>query len=231
LSSIADYRLNPQLSRNIRDTYFDTFDGKLKGQLLGLRIREIDRLRLIAIKGPSKHKGWGALERLEIEESWSKEALIKIIVALSERGIKTSIPHQDFDMSSPLQCMRHLGYIVIQERETFRQIRNIVPSGETAGQELAEMAVDSVSYHFDQNTICHYEIEIESKSEKGLLAVKSVVEGLKSTFGPAIRNWDYGKLITGKAVEKLLKQYGAKELVDSDNNLKPLAYEKMKDFV
>ena len=138
---------------------------------------------------------------------------------------------QDFDRVHPLEVMTSLGLEVIQDRETHRQVRNIVFVGEESRSALAELAIDSVVYHFGDQQICHHEVEIEAKVEDGSTALKTVIESLVAMYGSALRRWDHGKLATGKAIEKLLSEGALEGLLDINNNLKPVAYDRVDDYL
>ena len=57
------------------------------------------------------------------------------------------------------------------------------------------------------------------------------MEMLVATYRPALREWDHSKLATGKAIEKMLREGALEELLDINNNLKPVAYERIDDYL
>lgn len=231
LTSIKNYRLLPQDSKTINDSYFDTPDHALQTQKLALRIREIDGTYWITLKGPSRPVGrWGGVERLEIEAPWSPDALTRVVKELMDRGIKV-LRHQEFDCARPLDVVSSLGLEVVQHRECQRKVRNIVHKGEESGPVLAELAIDSVAYHFNNHQVHHHEVEIEAKWDDGSTVIKTVIERLGKMCQRALRRWDYGKLATGKAIEKLLSEEALEGLLDNDKNLKPIAYGKVEDYL
>jgi hypothetical protein len=93
------------------------------------------------------------------------------------------------------------------------------------------MAIDSVTYTFGKQKILHYEVELESKMRGGANVVKAVSENLLKMFDPALRRWDYGKLATGKAIQKLLDEGVLEGLVDGKNKLKLSAYDKIEEYL
>ncbi len=222
LTSIGGYRLLPQHPMMIHDFYLGISDSAPGKPGPALRIREVGATLLITLKGPTRPTDWGGIERLEIELPWSRDALHLVFKRLMEMGVQ--IPEQcpDFDPHSPLNVMASAGLQVVQDRETHRQVRDIVSDGGCIA--LAEMAIDSVVYHFAGQDIRHYEIEIEAKQEAGPAAVRMVIKGLIEMYGPAVRRWNYGKLTTGQAVEEMLSKGILEGLIDSENNLKPVAY-------
>jgi hypothetical protein len=229
MPSIANYRLLPQDSETIRDLYFDTPDRKLQTQKLALRVREIGATRWIALKGPSQPTDWGGVDRLEIEAPWSQDALTRVVKELTDRGFKMLLYDQDFDRTHPLVFMASSGLEVVQNRETHRQVRNVV--FRESGPVLAELAIDSVVYHFSDQEICLHEVEIEAKVRDGSTVLKTVIERLTAMYGPVLRRWDHSKLATGMAIEKLLSEGALIGLLDNDGNLTPIAYDKIDDYL
>jgi inorganic triphosphatase YgiF len=229
LTSIRDYRLLPQDPMMIHDFYLG-ISGNTQGRPgPALRIREVGATHLITLKGQIRPTDWGGIERLEIELPWSRDALDIVSRKLIDMGLQMPEQRPDFDPNYPLSFMANLGLQVVQDRETHRQVRDIVPDGECIA--LAEMAIDSVVYHFTGQDIRHYEVEIEAKEEANPEAIKAMIEGLIEIFGPAVRRWNCGKLTTGNAVENMLSKGILEGLIDSKNNLKPVAYKLIAYYI
>ncbi|MFQ5637272.1 MAG: CYTH domain-containing protein [bacterium] len=232
VSQIADYRLKPAPEQNLYDLYFDTPSEALKAKKMSLRLREIDEATLLTLKGPSRRTDWGGVNRREIELVWGSENLMRILaelracdIHLSARGKK----HQP--TQPPLECLLDRGLQVIQDRTTRRQIRNIV-AGEGNGEPiLAELALDSVVYRFNDAQVKHYEVEIESKNPGGVTAVKDVLEALQSTYKNVLRLWDYSKLATGEAIKKLLAKFPEERLLDQGGNIRPEGYDRIETML
>jgi hypothetical protein len=230
LSSIADCQLVPCDPLEMRDLYFDTQDRAFEPIKLALRVREFGATRLLALKGPSRPTDWGGVERLEIEGPWSEDALTRVVKALADRGIDT--PRQwRFSEGQPRQVLADLGFQVIQDRETRRQVRNIVRAGEEGGPVLGEMAIDSVLYRLDRKEILHHEVEIEAKMDTGVAAITPITADLVAMFGDVLKVWDHSKLAIGFALEELLKRGDLEGLLDLDGNLMPAAYDKIDDYL
>jgi hypothetical protein len=122
--------------------------------------------------------------------------------------------------------LKSKGLVPIQHRETQRQVRDVI-SGPEGSPVLAELDIDSVLYDFDDQKIRLFEVEVESKSEKGQGVVKSVTKSLKGEFGPILRSWRHGKLATGTGISRLLKSGELKLLIDAENRLLPAAYDRL----
>lgn len=231
LRSIGEYRIVPQHTKMIHDIYFDKPDYALQAEKLALRIREFGEMKLITLKGPSQPSGLGSVKRLEVEKQWCKESLINIIEELGNRKINLPRVPQDFNTANPLVAMTNLSLKVIQDRYTQRQIRNIVYLDKDDSLILAELAIDSVVYNFDKQKIRHYEVEIEAKTRDGENVVNAVSEELYRTFKPTLRVWDYSKLATGKAINKLIKEGNLKDLPEINNKMKPEVYDKIVELL
>ncbi len=231
LTRIGNYPLLPQDPKAIHDLYLDTPDRALQARELAVRIREVGRLHWITLKGPRHPTDWGGVERLEIETLWSEKALTEVLKELMDRGIEVPQRQRHFESDHPLSVMMSLGWEVVQNRRSHRQIRNIVLTGDESGQGLAEMAIDSVLYHFGYRDIGHHEVEIEAKVKDGSAVIKAVIEGLMAMYGSALRAWDHSKQVTGEAIERLLRQGALAGLTDANNNLKPVVYDKIQAYL
>jgi len=231
LTSIANYRLLPQNSETIHDLYLDRPDRALQTQELALRLREMGVAQWITLKGRSQPTGWGGVERLEIEAPWSQDALTSVVKELMDRRIKMLPQRQDFDYAHPLNVLMSLGLEVIQDRRSYRVVRNIVPMGEESSPVPAELAIDAVVYHFSGQETRLHEVEIEAKVEDGSAVLNTMIKSLLAMYGQTLRTWDHGKLPTGKAIEKLLREGALEGLLDDNNNLKPMAYYKIDSYL
>ena len=229
LTSVKGYRLLPQSPMMIHDLYLG-ISGSAPGRPgPALRLREVGETYLITMKGPNRPTDWGGIERLEIELPWSSDTLDIVLSKLIDMELQMPEQRPDFDPDHPLNVMAGLGLRVIQDRETQRQVRDIVPDDDCIA--LAEMAIDSVVYHFTGQDIRHYEVEIEAKEEADSTAIKTVIEGLIEIYGPAVRRWNRGKLTTGIAVEEMLSKGILQGLIDSKNNLKSVAYKLIAYYI
>lgn len=229
LTEIASYQLVRRPAIRLRDWYLDTPDGLLREQRMAVRLRESDQEWLVTLKGPPRLAAGGGTERLEIEAPWSKEALARITKELAKRGIPVRSPRLDPE-ARPLTVMKDLGLRVVQSRQTRRTVRDVVPAGQTEAQ-LAELAIDSVAFRFKSEQLKLHIIEVEAKSQDGLRALGAITRDLSKMFEPALRPWPYGKLATGLATEKLLRQGALEDLIDNDRHLRPAAFGKLARYL
>ncbi|MGH9879074.1 MAG: CYTH domain-containing protein, partial [Nitrososphaerales archaeon] len=169
LQSIGGYTLQDNGIEIIRDIYFDTTDLLLQKQKLAVLLRQINSSFKLTFKGPSRDVGKSSVKRTEIEEPWSEKALQNVMNELESRNIKLK-QHESGDANQfdyehdPLVVLKRLGLEIIQERVTERHAKNVVVAED--GRALAELALDSVTYHFGQRDIRVFEIEIEVKDGK-----------------------------------------------------------------
>ena len=205
INQIGNYLLLPQHLDKIRDLYLDTNYGALQKQKLSFRLREICGIYWLTLKGPAQLNEWGAKQRLEIEDIYSEKILAEIINELINRDIKIQPSDKNRDPIHQIESLHSLGFEIIQDRENNRIVRNVISPGEDNGKVLAELTVDSVVYHFKNQDIFHYEVEIEAKSKDSSNVLKSISESLIEIYGPVLRKWTPGKYVTGEAIEKLLR--------------------------
>jgi len=224
-TSVGDFRLTGQRTKSLADTYFDTPDRFLSRHKLNLRIRKDNNDRWITMKTHPRRTLWGGMVRNEMEVPWSSETLDKVVVEL-----KVPPPHNGRTgqplSTDPVELLKTKGLAPIQHRETQRQVRDVT-YGSDGSHVLAELDVDSVLYDFDDQKIRLFEVEVESKSEKGQNVVRSVTKSLKGEYGPLLRSWRHGKLATGTGIARLLKSGELKPLIDADNRLLPAAFDKL----
>jgi hypothetical protein len=225
LDAIAGHALAPVRPERIRDQYFDTSDGKLGEQRIALRVRELDGRALVTLKGPSEAGRWGVESRLELERGWSEEAWRKVRAELLRRGILVDAPSAG---DKPAEALAAAGLEVVQDRMAERRVRDVRPVGGGEGR-VAELALDTVTFHLAGRDIRHYEVEIEAKARHGAAAVAAVAAALVACYWPRLRPWRHGKLPTGKAVAALLDEGRARDLIGRDGTLKPSAYDALAE--
>ncbi len=227
---IGDFLLLKTEPLNMRDVYLDQSGGKLQVERLALRIRTIGDRTWVALKGPGRIIQDGVIDRMELEESWSPGAIEAIVKKLGRIGISLPDSFYFSQEGKPVEVMAALGFAQIQDRETTRRVRNVVLR-DNKEEVLAELAVDLVHYHLQGRDVRHYEVEIEEKGVAGT-SVLAVVSGkLFAKWGNALRKWNYSKLATGFALEALESQGALEDLIGSNDNLTPEAYDKLEEWL
>ncbi len=224
LDTIAGYRLSRQTPSKIHDVYFDTSDGRLKQRRVNLRVRHQDSGYWLTMKRSPGPFTWRKNERQELEVPWSQSSLNRILEELARQGVKLTSPKLTSE-ADPVEVLKSTGLLVTQDRETRRETSKILP--ERGEQEpLAELAVDSVQYNLATQTVSLCEVEVEAKSSEGRNVLGSIKKSLLERFGTDLRPWKYGKLVTGKAVRRLLEEGELQSLIE-EGFLKPEAFEKI----
>ena len=224
-TSVGDFQLVGEKTKLLADTYFDTPNHFLSHRKLNLRIRMDNQDRWITMKTHPRRTLWGGMVRSEMEVPWSLETIEKVVSELKIPPQPPSAVGQTTH-TDPIEFLKSKGLVPIQHRETQRQVRDVTSSTE-ASRVLAELDIDSVLYDFDGQKIRLFEVEVESKSEKGQSVVKSITKSLKGEYGPLLRSWRHGKLATGTGIAKLLKSGELKPLIDAENRLRPSAYDRL----
>src|SRR5207245_1985142 len=154
------------------------------------------------------------------------EEIVRKIADKKSVGDYLLVGEKTKSLADPIELLKSKGLVPIQHRETQRQVRDVTSSPE-GSPVLAELDIDSVLYDFDDQKIRLFEVEVESKSEKGQNVVKSVTRSLKGEYGHILRSWRHGKLATGTGIAKLLKSGELKPLIDAENRLLPAAYDRL----
>ena len=226
-TSVGDYSLVSPATKLLADTYFDTPSHFLARHKLNLRIRTDNHDRWITMKTHPRRTLWGGMVRAEMEVQWSSEAMEKVVSELKMPLTQSAVAtNQAVSSADPVELLKNKGLFPIQHRETHRQVRGII-SGPSTPMVLAELDVDSVSYDFDDQKVRLFEIEVESKSEKGPRVVKTVTKSLKGEYGERLRSWRHGKLATGNGISRLLKTGELRPFIDSENRLSPAAFDRL----
>lgn len=227
LTTITGYTLQPGGMRKLHDRYFDTSGRIMKQRQFSLRFREIKNDVLIAFKGKSKVQN-GVSTKIEIEDVFGEVSLRKILSEL-KKEFPAVIPesYPPFDPTHPVKSLSQLGFEVVQERKTARQVRHIVDNRNNV---LAELVLDTVHYAVPtadgERIFVHREVEIEQESEGDFLGV--LKDALLNMFGNVLSICRFSKYAIG---EKIQEFYEEGKLLDvlSDENLNADAYRMIFD--
>ena len=216
LISDEGYKTEKNGIQIIHDTYFDTEDEILKNHESALRIREINKQDSIITLKILKNTTKNYSERIEIEDTYSKEMLNQILAKinshLSINIVNTSLKSNSTD---PKLNLINLGFKTIQNRLTHRKIINA--TGKKSAQIEYEFVFDKTTYIFENHnsSITSIELEIELKFSKNITILDNFVRKLK--MNPSLKFWPYNKLLTGKVIEILLNNHELKENKDYDD--------------
>ena len=130
----------------------------------------------------------------------------------------------------PLADLGALGLRPTQTRETTRTPRDVHERGRAAGP-VAELTLDDVGYQLPAGTARLLEVEVEAKGRGGLREVQALLEALAETFAGELKPWPYGKLVTGRAVERLLAAGRLEGQLDERQRIRPAAHDLLAEFL
>ena len=230
LEAVDRFLLRPRPPQRIRDTYLDTGDGVLARARVAFRVRELDGQPLLTLKSAAVRTGLAA-ERLELEGPWSAATLGTALEELRRRDVPLPEAPEGAGAGEPLADLAGLGLRPTQVRETTRTPRDVLERGDPDAGPVAELTVDDVAYQLPAGTARLVEVEVEAKGEGGLATVQALLGALAEAFPDDLRPWPYGKLATGRAVERLLAEGRLEGLLDADGRIRPAAHELLAEFL
>jgi inorganic triphosphatase YgiF len=229
LERVDRFVLRPRPTQRIRDVYLDTGDGALAGARVAFRVRELDGRPLLTVKANPVRSG-RATERLELEAPWSAEALQSMLEELRRHGVQLPDPPEGTEAGEPLADLAGLGLQPTQSRHTTRIPRDVHERGRNSGP-VAELTVDDVAYQLPAGTARLLEVEVEAKGAGELETVQALLEALAEVFPDDLRPWPYGKLATGRAVERLLAAGRPEGLLDPSGRISPAAHDRLAEYL
>jgi inorganic triphosphatase YgiF len=230
LEAVGRFRLRRRPPQRIRDTYLDTGDGALGEARVAFRVRELDGSPLLTLKADPVRSGLAA-QRLELEAPWSAAALRMVLEELRRRGIDLPVPSELAGAGEPLADLAGLGLHPTQTRETTRTPRDVLDGDDKAAGPVAELTVDDVGYRLPAGTARLLEVEVEAKGAGGMATVNDLLEALAAAFPDDLVPWPYGKLATGRAVERLLADGRLEGQLDAAGRIRPTAHELLAEFL
>jgi triphosphatase len=230
LEAVDRFELRARPAQRIRDVYLDTTDSDLAEARVALRVRELDGLPLLTLKAEAVRSGLAA-ERLELEAPWSADALQTVLEELRRRRVELPTPAEGAGAGEPLADLAALGLRPTQIRETTRTPRDVVGRDDPGAEPVAELSLDDVGYQLPAGRARLLEVEVEAKGVGGLETVQAVLGSLAEAFPDDLRPWPYGKLGTGRAVERLLAEGRLEGLLDDDDRIRPAAHDLLAEFL
>ena len=150
---------------------------------------------------------------------------------LRRRGVELPEPPEGAGAGEPLADLAGLGLRPTQTRETTRTPRDVLERGDPGAGPVAELTVDDVSYQLPAGTARLLEVEVEAKGPGGLETVQSLLAALAGAFPEDLRPWNYGKLATGRAIERLLAEGRLEGQLDGDGRIRPAAHDLLAEFL
>ena len=230
LEAVDRFDLVARAPQRLRDASLDTAGGALGAARVTLRLREQDGLPLLTLKADVVRAGLAA-ERLELEAPWSAGALGTVLEELWRREIDVPAPPETAGEGEPLADLAGLGLRPTQIRETTRTPRDVVEHDDPGAGPVAELTLDDVAYQLPGGRARLLEVEVEAKGPGGLETVQTLLGALAERFPDDLRPWPYGKLATGRAVERLLAEGRLEGLLDADGRIRPAAHELLAEFL
>ena len=224
LNQIGKYLVTIPGTKQIHDTYFDTTKETFRRNRMAFRLRIENNQQIITIKGRTNVQEWGAVERVEIESPWSRMAFKQTLMQLKEYGVDLQVKAELLKDDNPMESLQKIGFIVIQDRHTFRLSRQIKSGDEV----VAELVIDKVNYQIKDHQLIHYEIEIEAKNPKGTTAIQKIQQDLQSTYGDSLQLSVFSKLMLGMVLRELPKNPQFFDLKKQVSYLSPAAYDWIK---
>jgi inorganic triphosphatase YgiF len=230
LEAVDRFDLRPRPPQRIRDVYVDTGDGALGAARVAFRVRELDGRPLLTLKSAPVRTGLAA-ERLELEAPWSAEALQAALDELSRQGVELPAPSPGAGAREPLAELAGLGLRPTQRRETTRTPRDVLDRESPGAGPVAELTVDDVTFLLPAGRARLLEVEVEAKGPGGIETVQALLGALAAALPDDLRPWPYGKLGTGRAVERLLAAGELDGLLDPDGRVRPAAHDRLAELL
>ncbi len=189
---VAGFDLGVGQRQSIRDTYWDTRDGTLARRHVALRTRRLGSADRFTLKSGGRSSG-GLFTRRELEVSADAEGWRTIRTELAGRGVV--LPERPPVHSAPDAWPLAAGLNVTQKRTTKRIARQVFRDGVA----VAELALDTTTYHLRGQQVVHREIEIEEleptpETEQGVARAigEALLAGMPGSFEPATMS-KYGR--------------------------------------
>ncbi len=145
---------------------------------------------MISTKSDVRRISGNVIRRSETELPWSYDSVRLLARTLELKTPSTSLSRfQSIPLSRTLKA---LGLHVIQERRTRREARDVVGQNENPVSTLAELAIDRVTYSFQDVKVGFSEIELEARSSGGLAIVQTIANTLVSKYPELLGEGQFG---------------------------------------
>ncbi len=227
MRSLGPFDLAPGGTSEICDEYFDTDARDLMKKGFALRLRTEGGRTLLCLKGRERINERGVIGRLEIEGPFSEETMGRVIAEAEMPSWK----HGPFHHEDPGATLREMGLQTIQSRTMTRQRLSVLPASGPQYRPVGEIDLDKIGYRIAGIVFVHYEIEIEAASKNRRETILDLANLMREAFPGSLRRWDHNKLITGLALEDLVRlnrirpSSGNKEVISEE------IYGKIEDWI
>ena len=229
LTRVGDYRLGNRQVIKIRDIYFDTGIDTLRKNQLALRARLTENKKLLTLKGRAAIADWGGIKRLEIEETWSVSSLQKILERIPDLNFDPNFLFAIFLPDNPVKTLEKLDFIIVQDRITQREMRDVVIQG--SHESLADFVIDEVHFQTSAGKVIHYEVEIEAAAEKYIEHVHMITQELQTQYPEDLRIWLYSKLETGDVIYQYAEDLRKNSFITEGNFISKKGYRMIADLL
>ena len=229
LTRVGDYRLGNRQVIKIRDIYFDTGIDTLRKNQLALRARLTENKKLLTLKGRAAIADWGGIKRLEIEEMWSVSSLQKILERIPDLNFDTNFLFAIFLPDNPVKTLEKLDFIIVQDRITQREMRDVVIQG--SHESLADFVIDEVHFQTTAGEVIHQEVEIEAPEEKSIEYVHIILKELQNRYPEDLRIWLYSKLETGDVIYQYAEDLRKNSFITEGNFISKKGYRMIADLL
>ena len=229
LTRVGDYRLGNRQVIKIRDIYFDTGIDTLRKNQLALRARSTENKKLLTLKGRAAIADWGGIKRLEIEEMWSVSSLQKILERIPDLNFDPNFLFAIFLPDNPVKTLEKLDFIIVQDRITQREMRDVVIQG--SHESLADFVIDEVHFQTTAGEVIHQEVEIEAPEEKSIEYVHIILKELQNRYPEDLRIWLYSKLETGDVIYQYAEDLRKNSFITEGNFISKKGYRMIADLL
>jgi inorganic triphosphatase YgiF len=186
---LGAWGFRPAGRRVIRDRYFDTASGALRSAGASLRLRVENGTAKITLKSDREVQS-GLFSRREVESVATPNFCRTIARELADVGVSLSPVRQGDD---PSTWFRSAGLVLIQDRSTER----VALLALWEGFEMAEVALDTTTYHLRTGDQTIREVELESLGAAEGDELRALAEVLMAAFPGQLEPSSVGKLRRG----------------------------------